>query len=878
MKRLLFVSVFVVSCLLLVVSQTGCGQVSSSSAAISTTVTLSGAAAASSADLAKLGATTLGIETLEEKKIRINSLKAKGFDTGSINALDLKPLGSSNAAIGLYIVNADGTYTLIKEGVVNADGTYLITYEAYDPSKAYVIRITKTSSTTGKDLTLETFIDTKASTASATARIESLTSSPQTTLLVKMILDKVVEEVGSAAIDADIVKLINSLVIDKINYLVTAEGLSITNVKGTSESENVSLKNAASQGFTDSIIQKAIYAIKFKAGAAKGATSLADAKKVLKEVFTYITGSPTGIPEAIINSFAQSYKDGVTKTLDQVVSAANKSISPTSTIYTAANIKTALTSKISGTYTSTSITGLAPSFEIKEQNPVVQAFFPASEWLNKSIDGNTTFNIPQLVILVEILQSIAMDNGVPPNPSAAAYHLGLMTGIADEFTVMHSELRVESYEDWMSFHPTTEADRPVVYAILTSFLEVGNLVNPNADATGLTAKLFYQKANGTQTSQTYKKLSATFGPKSISSQHIMSAKEKSIRSQGGGAPSSFALFQIMPWGQTSEEAIKITDYLKGSNATIEVYDNNGTKIISRTVTITSVDLKSASIQFKTPYPDVFSENNAFMSVFQTGSKPKCEWTFGTAGTTTIDFGSLTSAYAVEIRSVIWQTDPSNPGNSFPFSDFSSPAIYSSWNKQDFIKGAEGETVSLTVPAALDAGYYTIQGAVIGVDSNGWPIVQGPWRSTVFKVGGASSIQSKVVTIEGTVTPPTTIEDGKSVKVGLFYMNQNTNFFNTDVAPVKVSSPSSNIYSMTLSFSELIAKGNGGYDTIAWVDDGDGILEGTSDERPYFPSKHLGYWNGTLNAMDQNFQPLGPVTSTQNNTGYNVDMGQQFWGP
>ncbi|MBI5700814.1 hypothetical protein HZC34_03075 [Candidatus Saganbacteria bacterium] len=857
------------------VIQWGCGQVAppaSTATAVPTTVTFSGAASASSSDLAKLGATTLGIETLAEKNDRISKLKAKGFDEGSIRALDLRLLAGADVTTALYKINADGSYTKVADGAMT-DGTYTCTNSAYSTSETYVIRTTKTSTTASKELSVDAIVDEKATTSSVTG----MTSTPQTTLLVKIIVEQVIKATGSAKIEQEIIQYISTLVKNKISYLVTAEGLSLTTVKSTTDTENELLKSAAITAFTDSVIEAAIKAVKFNAGLSKGASSLADAKKIMKEIFTLITGSPTGIPETILNSFAQSFYEGKTKTVDQIAAACNKAVFQTdgtavTGLYTGASVATMIQTTLEAVYAAKPAASVAasegPKFEVKNQSPIVQAVFPASSWAGKSISGSTALNVPQIVAMIEALGNVAFAVNYKFNHPAAAVEMGFMSGVADEFSIMHSELRIESWENWQGFHPTSESDRPTVSAILTSFMEVGNIINPKAATTNITAKLIYQKSTGGTRTINYTAQSM-FGPKAVSAFARLTAKEAKILAAPIGPPPGFKVFQISPWGGTPGATPETyTDYLLGGLATIEVY-NGSTLIISKTNILPAVDLTNAVIDFKNPYPNIFQSSNPLISIFEIGSKPVCSFSFG-VGIPTIAFDGLTAAYAIEIREVDATTG---------MPKFESQAVFSSWHKQEFLKGTQGETTSLKIPVALStAGTYTIMGAVVGINSDGWPVISGPWRSTLFKVGSAATVASKVVTIEGTVTPPTTPTAGTTVKVGLFKMEWDMNFVSGTITPKTVVT-TNGAYSMTISYSDLATAGNGGYDTIAWEDsNGNGKIDGSLGERPFFPAKHLGYFGGTLNAMDNTFKPLGAVTSTQNNTGYDINMGFAFWGP
>jgi len=854
----------------LVVFMAGCGTSGggSTTTPVSSSVNFSGVAAASAADLAKLGVTALAVESADVKAARVNALMASGIDEKSIRALDLHPFASSGVTVTLNKINADGTYTLVATGSIT-NGAYSIplTTTSYVSTDAYVVKIEKSDSTVGKKLDMEVIVDTKMDIYS-TSEVGSLNSTPQTSLLMQIIKDKVVAALGTNQLDADAIALIKSIVLNKINDLILTEGLDFSTVISSTANENSSLKEAAVKAFTDSIVLKAVQAIKFNAAFNKGATDLATAKKVIKDVFTYITGSPSGVPEVIINSFADAYVAGVTKTVAQVAVASDKCVSnatgaPVTGIFTAANVASAIQAKITATYqTSTATPG--QRFSIKSQDPIIQAAFPASIWLGKTIDGNTALTVPQLVLIMEIGNSI-VDAANPTykfNPPQVASELGLMSGVANQFIIMHNELRIESFEDWQNFHPSSPTDRPAIQSVLTSFLEVGNLVDPAAASTGITATLTYTKADGTSATESYSKVTQ-FG------MSVSSLKNSGVRAMMGPPP-GMVNFQINPWGSESR---KITDFKRGSTATISV-KNNGTEIATKTITITSADLTSATIHFLTPKDAIFDPTNPDTTIFQVGTKPNLEWTFETGS-----FAGLTPAYAVEVRKTIQVSNPGPGGGYFYQADFSQTGkIFSSWDQQNFLEAAQNQTTSLplTQGASLDAGVYVVQGAVVGLDANGWPLISGPWRSTLFKIGSASTVGAKLATIEGTVTPPATLQAGKTIKVGLFKMSQNTDFFNGNNTAIQVVSvPTGGAYSITIPFSTFSTNGFGGYDMIAWEDNGDGIINGVTGERPSFPSKHLEYHGGMVNVMDSSFVPLGPATGT-NAQGHNIDMSTSFW--
>ncbi|MBU0501893.1 MAG: hypothetical protein KJ811_01440, partial [Candidatus Margulisbacteria bacterium] len=352
-----------------------------------------------------------------------------------------------------------------------------------------------------------------------------------------------------------------------------------------------------------------------------------------------------------------------------------------------------------------------------------------------------------------------------------------------------------------------------------------------------------------------------------SGMHAKSINSLGIKAmEAEGPPPGFKIFKLAPWGAPGESTI-ISDFLRGGTATIKVY-KDGVLEDSRTVTITTVDLTKAVIEFLVPKKDIFDASSAFITNFEAGTNPTLSWTFGSTDDTTVSFGDLNAAYAIEIRTV---GDDGRP-------DFGPEAtVYATWNSHEFPPAVQDETTSLTLTATLAAGTtYTIMGAVVGIDDDGWPIVSGPWRSTLFKVvEDITTTGTTTVAVTGIVTSPATVTG--TIKVGLVRMMMDTDFSSATITPLYVTAPVATAYSMIIDLEDLEAAGMGGYDTLAWDDiDGDGKIDGPA-ERPFFPVKHLEYHGGALNAMDRHFTFLGPVNSSENNSGYNVDMTTDFWG-
>lgn len=873
MRKLVVVlgALFITVLLVMGCGQSGGGGSSTSNATVPTSVTISGSAAASASDLSKMGVTSLAVETQAEKEQRIGAMVAAGFDEQSVRAMDLKPLAAGDATVTLLKVGTDGTLTAVATGTVTGStGAFSLAYTSYSTLDTYVIRLEKTSSSTGKTMQLEFMLDTSvAATTDATGILSGIISTPQTTLLRQIIQNKVMDELGGTnAIDKETLKLLEDLIIAKINTLVTVEGMTFSTVIDSTATENTSMKNAINQSFMDPYIKKAIQAIKFKAGIAKGATDLPTAKKIMKEVFTYLTGSPKGIPGDILDAFALAYYNGVTKDAATLVPIMNQCTVPSASIYTEDNVAAGLKDLIDATYQSAAAAGVSGQAgpQIKTQNPVIQAIFPASVYFGKTANElkAMTFNVPQIILMLPVAETIATTSGKKFNGPQFAVKLGLLSSLsgATGYKIMHAELKVEPWEDWENVNWSVPNARPTVYAVLSSFLDVGNMADPNASGSGITARLKYTTIAETVTTVSYTQESRMGGP-SVSIKSLSIPKKpdanQGMKAQEMGPPPGFKNFVIAPWGTTP---IRITNFKKGSTATIEVFDG-ATVIDTREATITDVDLTTAAIAFKVPVDNMFDSASPLVTTFLNTTKPVLSWSFG-VGQSTIDFKGLKKAYAIEVRE--W-----NPVTNSP--SFNGAPIWSSWSGHEFIPAVQGETAQLSLPQISTSGNYAIMGAVVGLDADGWPIVSSPWRSTVFKVSSEVTVVTNVVTITGYVTLPAS---SPTVKVGVFRMNQNMDFRNNSVTPTfGPTTVSSNRYSLPISFTTLASTGYGGYEPIAWIDkDGNNTLDDAAQEFPFFPLKHMEYHGGSLNAMDKDFKCLGPVTATSNISGYNIDM---TWG-
>ncbi|MBU0501651.1 MAG: hypothetical protein KJ811_00195, partial [Candidatus Margulisbacteria bacterium] len=458
-------------------STSGGGDTTTTTTTLPSSITITGTAAASAADLAKLGSTALAVETFAQKEVRIQSLVGMGFDEQSVRALDLAPLAAGDATIQLYSVSSAGAYTLVATGTfTSATGAYTLDYNAFDGNTIYILRITKTSATAGRDLVLEFIVDINPT---ADGSIPGLNLTPQTTLLSRIIIAKVVEELGAGMLDRETMALIQSIVVAQINTLIDTEGLRLSTVRETGATTFTVLDNAISQSFANDTIKKAIRAVRFKAGLARGATDLAAAKKIMKEIFTYITGSPTGIPGDILDSFAQAYFDGTTKKISNMTPAANQSAIkagvPITSLFTDDIIAGQIKDLVDATYwaATSSLRASAPEHEILVMNPIIQAAFPASTYYGMSTTAlkNVNFTVPQIILLMSVGENVCRAAGAQFNPPKFCGQLGLFTGFEDKFSIMHAEIRVEPWEDWAGFNPTREA-RPIVTSVLTSFVDV----------------------------------------------------------------------------------------------------------------------------------------------------------------------------------------------------------------------------------------------------------------------------------------------------------------------------------------------------------------------------------------------------------------------
>ncbi|MFH1684360.1 MAG: hypothetical protein ABIA67_05720, partial [Candidatus Margulisiibacteriota bacterium] len=374
-----------------------CGTTTTGSATTTAEVTISGAAAVSSSDLAKLGVVTLSVKSAAANE---NYLKSKGFSAASINALGLVPLAASGTVISVGTINSDGSITSVATAAVDSDGSYSLTIAEYDTSKAYQAIITKTSG--NKTLEMKTIFGKPSDGAISGTNAKT---SPQTTMLVEMIMENVVKTVGSGDVDSDTITNVAAAIIAEIDDLIADGIIMVTTVKDSDQTTGATL-SVAKQAALNDLITKKLEAIKGSAQL-NAATDLASAKGAIKTIFKWMmNGDERGVPDKIISSFAQAYLDGTTIKTSQIAPAMNNSMydnakNAVSGSFTTAQIAAQIQSMLQGI-----LNGTAPDAPANISY-VVELAFPKATWASAAITADTTYTVPQGILLVGISEKLA---------------------------------------------------------------------------------------------------------------------------------------------------------------------------------------------------------------------------------------------------------------------------------------------------------------------------------------------------------------------------------------------------------------------------------------------------------------------------------------
>jgi hypothetical protein len=710
----------------------GCGKTASESGAgagggsgggsggvTGNSVTISGVVTASSADLAQLGS---GVSTLSVDDNAVD-LKSAGVPESSIKALSLKPLAVSDTTIKVGPLNKDGSITETTSAKVNADGTYSVKVDNYDSTKTYGAVVSKTSDATKK--TLEQKVIYPKPTNNEIKGSDAAIS-PQTTLVVGMIIKEIVKVLESGNIPPDIIANVKAAIITAVDSLISSGAITVTTVRDSTTTENSRLNEAVDKAASNTTIAGKLDSIEGAARLeiAKGAKDIDSAKGAIYELFKAMMGKAEGIPEEIVNGLAQAYLDGVTKTLAEITTAANQAV-----------FDKAQQKEVSGSLTSKQL-GEQISFmlgyvygkildnpENKDKMPdgvrkVIEATFPKEEWVSKTISDVTSFTVPQMLIEVFALPhmtGLVDTTKYSINSPKIANLLGLMPKGLDTPKVMHAELRINSFEDWENFRPDPSKQgeqKPRIQQALSSWVDVGSVSGNPTETQGYTCYLTYLTANSTKTVQ-YKERT-----------------DKEMREDG--PPPGWKVFSIEPWGDPQQGAgTKITDFIAGK-ATITVKDASGNVVDTEEETILDINLSKVELTLNTPKQGWIDQINN-LSQFPKGSQPEFSWELKSIGTTVPEgyrLGYVINVIKGEFKQMGDRTEF--------YSNWSDPnsRIYDSWDKQDFPKAIVGETTRWTIPTALNFDGICEFGLTVVIinKKTGQPSVEGPHQGGLFVVG------------------------------------------------------------------------------------------------------------------------------------------------
>ncbi|MFH1541469.1 MAG: hypothetical protein ABIE84_00055 [bacterium] len=303
MKKM-FLIAFVVSCSLLVVSLLGCGTTTSSSTATTTTTTLpagsssiSGQVAATASDI-----TALGITNFSVIKPTFRTMANSGL---------------AGATVKLYQISSDGTETdTTKIATTDANGNY--TFSDVDPLSSGIYKIVATK--TGDSSTLE--ITTLAVVNTSTA--ETANIAPETTIATSMFDDVIKDEFSSNLIvSQSTMKELKNLVTDDTETLVNGGKLELPSMQTTNGVQVGAA--AAGIGENNGNAEKAYKKLNLE-NLANNATADDDqnlATKYINEMILNGSGQNYLPPKEVSKALGQAFLDGSTKTVAEVITAAD---------------------------------------------------------------------------------------------------------------------------------------------------------------------------------------------------------------------------------------------------------------------------------------------------------------------------------------------------------------------------------------------------------------------------------------------------------------------------------------------------------------------------------------------------------------------------
>jgi hypothetical protein len=705
----------------------GCGQSQQAAVPPSSVqaVTISGTATAAEKDLQQLGGgvTTLALSNSAANE---NDLIARGIPKSSIRSLGLVPMAVSGTTITVGTLDASGNLTRVATAAVSSNGSYTVKVENYDTTQIYGCVVTKTSDSTKKTLELKAIYPAPSG---GEIKGKDAAISSQTTLVAQMIIEKVVKVLETAKIDPKVIASVKDAIITAVDALISAGTITVTTVRDSTATENTSLKENLEKAASDTTIAARLDAIEGSALIGK-VTDFASAKGAMFELFKALTGDPRGIPEEIVDAFAKSYLKGITKTIADITAAINKSVYNKSTKTSASGSFTSsqVASEIQGMLRA--IYGSNPGGEGPPERvkTVINAVFPKADWENKTIDASTTFNVPQLLLLVHAGERLAQNAGLGLDPPKLAYNLGLMADVENKAKIMHAELRIMTFEEWQNFTPTKNQPKPTPKRVLAAWVDVGNAVNPNASETeGVTCTLTYPKTDGSTST-------VSLRSRADKEQHEM------------GPPPGWKIFSLEPWDRDATDN-KRTDF-KAGTATFTAKKADGSTLDTKRVDLVDIDLTGASLTINAPkVASVHDAQN--MSRFSKGAQPTFNLKLVSVGTTIPDGYRL--GYVIQLRKGQFKD-----GRFFVDWGDRSSHIYDSWEKQDFPPASPGEVINWVVPVALSQeAFYEFGLTLVALNKKtNSPVSEGQHVGGVFIVGNPTADLNTMQQQYNYVPPPT----------------------------------------------------------------------------------------------------------------------------
>ncbi|MFH1709647.1 MAG: hypothetical protein ABH860_01075, partial [bacterium] len=285
--------------------------------------------------------------------------------------------------------------------------------------------------------------------------------SPQTTMVVRSVIDKVIKVLKTANVDPTVIEQVKAVIIDTISTMVSAGTLQIPSMVSTSEViNNMAIGNATDLVGEYGQAKNALDGLRMGAGMAAGAGDTTKASEFIREVFTVMTGSADNVPEVMVQGFATKYAAGTTYEIGLIVGAASSAVINRTTgasvnmVVSTTEVLANVNQKLNYLYTSLEAKQAGATFEV-DIPPVILAVFPPAQKLALyPVLATTKVTVPQMLLIVQGMMDTIQAQGYDLNPAVMCQAAGITlfdVGAGQSLgglKIMHAEVRTTNYVAW----------------------------------------------------------------------------------------------------------------------------------------------------------------------------------------------------------------------------------------------------------------------------------------------------------------------------------------------------------------------------------------------------------------------------------------------